>query len=93
MTRKLKDPNAVLDFGLNWKRDGDPWLADGEEIVTSEWIVPAGITMDSESHTATVAIIWLSGGVLGEIYTLTNRITTNQGRTDERDLQVQLINR
>jgi hypothetical protein len=93
MERKLKDPDAVLDYGLNWKREGDPWLADGEEIVTSEWIVPAGITKDSDSHTATVAIIWLSGGVLDALYTLTNRITTNQSRTDDRSIQIQIVNR
>jgi hypothetical protein len=79
-----KDPNAHLDY----ERDWTPWLAaDEDTIVTSTWIVPAGMTMTSESHTTTTATVWLSGGTVGESYTVVNRITTAAGRIDDRSWQ------
>lgn len=82
MTACVKDPDAVLDFGWSWAA----WLATGDQIVTSTWIVPEGITKDSESNTTTTAIVWLSGGTAGQQYRVTNRITTSQGRTDDRSI-------
>lgn len=81
----LKDPNATLDY----ERDWGPWLAgDGDTIVSSEWIVPDGLTKDSQSTTTTVATVWLSGGTAGQAYEITNRITTSQGRTDDRSILI-----
>lgn len=68
-----KDPNDVSDWPVNWAS----WLQDGEVIVDSEWIVPDGIEVETETFTNTTATIWLSGGVAGASYRLTNRITTN----------------
>jgi hypothetical protein len=80
-----KDPDAVLD----WERDWGPWLADlGDTIQSSTWIVPAGITKTSESNTTTTATVWLSGGTAGLRYTVTNRIVTAGGRTDDRSMVV-----
>lgn len=84
----LKDPAAVLDYGINWAT----WL-NGDTISTSTWTVPTGITQASESETTTVATIWLSGGTAGEDYLVTNKITTNGGRTDERTIRVSVVNR
>ena len=85
MVRFVKDPDAVLDYQVNWA----DWLA-GDTIATSTWIVPAGITQDSESETMTAATIWLSGGTLGASYELVNRITTAAGRTDDRTIRIEL---
>ena len=85
----IKDPDAVLDFGLNWRDPvKGPWLAVGEDILTSTWFVPEGITKDSDTHDGSIAAIWLSGGTAGLSYALTNRITTSQGRTDDRTIQI-----
>lgn len=84
-----KDPQAVLDYAMDWT----PWLAEGETIATSSWTVDAGITKDSDSKTTTVATVWLSGGTAGVTYKLTNHITTNQGRTDERSFPVSVRQR
>jgi hypothetical protein len=79
-----KDPDATLDYKRNW----GPWLADADDdtIVTSTWIVPDGLTKDSESNDTTTATVWLSGGTAGLSYDVVNRITTAQGRTDDRTL-------
>jgi len=83
-----KDPDAVLDYAVDWSR----WLA-GDEIVTSEWTVPSGLTKVSDSKTTTKATVWLSGGTAGQSYTVTNRITTTGGRTEERSFAIRIEER
>lgn len=84
-----KDPDAVLDYGVDWSAE----LAKhgNDTINTSTWIVPTGITKDSDSHTTTTATIWLSGGSVGKTYKVVNRITTVGGRTDDRTLSIQVV--
>lgn len=82
-----KDPDAVLDYAVDW--GAAPWLADGDTITSSVWIVPAtegGLVSVNETTTTTKTTIWLSGGVLAAQYDVVNRITTNQGRTEDRTL-------
>jgi len=83
-----KDPDARLDYGFDWDAAAPigPWLADGETILTSTWDVPAGLTLDAESNDDTQTIVWITGGTAGNSYTLTNRITTSAGRTDDRSI-------
>lgn len=78
-----KDPDAVLDYTVNWTE----WLGD-DRIDTSTWIIPAGLTKDSDSHNGLEAIVWLSGGTAGDRYEVTNRITTTGGRTDDRTVSI-----
>lgn len=80
-----KDPDAVLDYVVNWAT----WL-DGDTISTSAFTVPAGITKDSESNTTTTATVWLSGGTAGTWYAILNRITTAAGRTNDQTIYVQV---
>jgi hypothetical protein len=86
--RIQKDPQAVLDYRVDWSA----WLA-GDTIVASTWILETGITNDLDTYNATTAVIWLSGGTLGEIYTVTNRITTALGRIDDRTFLVEIKNK
>jgi hypothetical protein len=88
VTSWIKDPDAVLDYQIDWSA----WL-DGDTIVTSVWIVPDGIVKDSDSHTDTAATIWLSGGTIDKTYRVTNRITTAAGRTDDRTEPVTIRDR
>lgn len=78
----IKDPDATLDYQIDWSS----WLATGETISSSAWIVPDGLTEVSDSNTTTTATIWLSGGTDGESYRITNRVTTTAGRTDDRTI-------
>jgi hypothetical protein len=83
-----KDPNAVLDYTLDWAR----WLA-GDQIATSEWLVLAGLTKVADTKTASSATVWLSGGTAGQSYTVTNRITTSGGRTEDRSFTIRVEER
>ncbi|MCA0455660.1 MAG: hypothetical protein LCI00_16915 [Chloroflexi bacterium] len=82
----IKDPDAVKPYGVTWA----DWLEDGETISTSTWIADTGITVDSSSKTDTVATVWLSGGTDKRNYTVTNRIVTSLGKTDDRSLIIQV---
>ncbi len=83
-----KDPNAVLDYSIDWTR----WLA-GDQLTASEWIVASGLAKMADSKTATSATIWLSGGTPGQSYSVTNRITTAAGRTEDRSFTIRVEER
>ncbi len=58
-----------------------------EIIVSSSWAVDNDdIELSLPAFSDTVATIWASGGLNGKSYTLTNTITTDQDRTDERSI-------
>jgi hypothetical protein len=84
-----KDPNEVKDYDLIWTSE----LA-GDTIVTSVWTLAAGsaLTINSSSYqtssTSSITKVWLSGGIIGQVYTLTNTITTAVGRTEDAVVQI-----
>lgn len=84
-----KDPQAVLDWAFEWSN----WLAASETISSATVTVDAGLTKDTQSNTSTKVTVWLSGGTLGTTYKVVCRITTNQGRTDERTIGIRLTDR
>ena len=79
-----KDPDAVLDYALNWVS----WLEDGEIISSHVVTVGSGITKDSDSESSGVVTIWLSGGTHGSDYLVACKVTTSMGRTDERSINI-----
>ncbi len=101
----IKDPQAVLDYSVDWSA----WLAQGETIAASRWTATTGITIaatPAPSFTPTTATVWLSGGAVGggeevgiargvaqRAYRITNTITTSAGRTDERSIFVAVAER
>lgn len=82
-----KDPNAVLDYAVDWGAPLNSWLA-GETIASVAWTVPAGLTQGAASNTNTVAQVRLSGGTVGQTYTVTCRITTSTGQIEDRSFRV-----
>lgn len=82
----VKDPDAVLDFSVDWTS----WLNTSPEdtISTSTWVAEDGITIDSEGETTKKATVWLSGGTAGQKYDLTNSIVTTAGREEDRTIRI-----
>lgn len=78
-----KDPDAVLDYELDWSE----WL-DTDTIASSSWTADTGITIDSDTNTTTTATVWVSGGTVGERYEVTNHIVTTAGREDDRSIKI-----
>ena len=89
MTTFLKDPDAVLDYSVDWSK----WLS-GDQIETSAWsLSDPALQAVNDSSTGTRTTVWLAGGVAGQSYTVTNRILTSGGRTDDRSFTIQVQDR
>lgn len=84
-----KDPQARVDFTVDWSR----WLADGETINESTWVVPAGLELDTQGNLDATATVWLTGGTPRQTYTVTNQITTTEGRVDQRSIYIACTDR
>lgn len=82
-----KDPDSVIDYGFKWAG----WLAAGEIIVASDWITDLTVTASSNNGSVTSAM--LSGGVADQKYLLTNRVTTNHGRKEDRSMTIRCQNK
>lgn len=90
----LKDPDSTVDYSFNWD-DGylQSTASPAETISTSSWSIspstpsPAGSALavsGSPSKTTTTTTAFVTNGVAGRVYRLTNEIVTNLGRTDDR---------
>lgn len=88
MTTFRKDPAATLDYMVDWT----DWL-DGDSIASVTWAVPAGLTETDRLNSGQIATIWLSGGAAGEKHKVACRITTAEGRVDERTLDILVVDR
>lgn len=86
----VKDPDATLDYAFDWSQ----WLSN-DTIVSSEWVAESGITKvpASESIDGNITRVFISGGAVGESYTLANKITTNASRIDERSIEIKIRQR
>lgn len=84
-----KDPDAVLDWVFDWSE----WLAAGEAITSHQVIVPADLTLDSSGDDGSAVTAWLSGGTIGSVHTVTCRVTTDGGRTDDRSITIHVADR
>jgi hypothetical protein len=89
MAAIVKDPNANLDYGVDWS----DWLGEDETIVTSTWVVPEGLTQGAAGFEGGRTVVWLTGGTDGQSYAVVNRITTSQDRTDDRSIPIIVANR
>lgn len=88
----IKDPGAVVDQAMDWSD-----RPDGLSVVASTWSVApdeaGGLAVDTASFTAQATRVRLSGGVVGRVYRLTNRVTLSDGQVDERSLTIRVEER
>jgi hypothetical protein len=87
----IKDPDATLDYSFDW----GPWLGGTDTVISSTWTVESGLSIvpASEAFDDTTTTVFITGGAVGENYTLKNTITTNGSRTDERSIEIKIRNR
>lgn len=86
------DPDAVLDFTIDWS----DWLTSPEVISTSTWTVdPTGELVIGTGDFAPTndddsATVWINSQVAGHRYELTNKIVTDSSpaRTAERTITI-----
>jgi hypothetical protein len=79
--RFLKDPQAVLDYYIDWSD-----LLAGDDIVTSTWATPDTVVLGAQGVLGAYTQIWVSGGEPDAVAAITNHIVTTGGREDERTI-------
>ena len=93
MTLLLKDPDAVLDYAVDWAAD----YLDGDTLSDSAWSVspdePGGVAVVSHSFEPGLAVVQAGGGIAGRIYRLTNHVMLASGREDSRSILMRLEKR
>lgn len=82
MASYVKDPNANLDYRWDWSS----WLAAGDTIVSHEVTVDGTVVLGTHSNDESSVTAWISGGTDGEKARVTARVTTAQGRIDDRTI-------
>jgi hypothetical protein len=78
-----KDPNAVLDYPIDFTK----WLdAVGDSLASHTVTVTGGVVCDSSSIVGKAVVLWISGGTVGTRGSATVRVTTNNTppRIDDR---------
>jgi hypothetical protein len=91
-----KDPDAILPYRFDWTE----WL-DGDTILSATFEVspadPGGLAIESQSFDGSTCTVWLTRGVAGQTYTVTNRIFPNAGAAhgmcDDRSILVRVKER
>lgn len=95
----LIDPDEVLDYTCDWGPFVDDGGSPSDTITTSTWTItpqpgsPQLPDLSSSSNTVDTTTIFVTGAVYGQVYQLTNKIVTAQGRTAERSITLQCEHR
>ena len=93
MTLLLKDPDAVLDYSVDW---GAEYLGD-DLLSQSDWAVspdePGGVSIVGSSFDAKLATVKAGGGLAGRLYRLENHVVMESGRIDSRTVVLRVEKR
>lgn len=85
MSLYLKDADSSIDHGIDWSAH----LA-GQTILASAWSVEpveaGGLTIEASAFEAVRTSVRVSGGVVGRVYRLTNRVTLSDGQVEDRSV-------
>lgn len=73
-----------LDYTLDWSDA----LDDGDGVAASAWAATAGVAVDRFAFDDAATTAWVSGGIAGRWYTVTNTVTTGAGRVFVRSFRV-----
>jgi hypothetical protein len=83
------DPDAVLDYAWDWS----DWLREGEFVRSAITEQSADLTVSAAQHDGQRVFAWVEGGSNAETYPVSCRITTSQGRTDDRTMNLFVLDR
>lgn len=93
MTLLLKDPEATLDYSVDW---GCEYLA-GDVLAASDWAISpveeGGLVIVGNQFDLLAATVQVAGGKAGRIYRLTNHVVTVEGREDRRSIMIRVEKR
>ena len=85
----IRDPDDNKPWSIDWSQ----WLVPGDFISVSTWSGPTGITLTSSANGTATTTVWIAGGTIGEVYNVSNKITTNNNIVDERSIDFTIVDR
>lgn len=85
----IKDPNAVLDYTV----DFTDWLTVAQDTIASHTVATVGCTKQSSTNDTTKVVVWIAGGTTGTPASATVHITTAAGRIDDRTIYFKIKER
>ena len=83
-----KDPNATLDYIFDWSS----WLAEDDEINAYD-VTVSGVDLVRTQQLTGQIVVWLSGGSVGQTAIARCQVTTVAGRTDDRTIRLNIVER
>jgi hypothetical protein len=91
-----KDPEAILTYRFDWNQ----WLEPGDSLQTAVYTVQARandpkpvVNAGSGIEPGGITYITLSGGQVEKVYTITVKVTTNNGLQERRNFKLKVNNR
>ncbi len=90
MAYRLIDPDEDLNYTCDWTAFVDAAGSPSDTIISSEWSIDPGGSPGPELHdetfTVATATVFVRGPILGEVYLLSNKITTAAGLVADRGI-------
>jgi len=89
-----KDPQSRLTYVMDWS----DWMPTGDSLSTTTFTVntvagSSNVTIHTTGVSSNTAYVELSGGTAGTTYTVTNTITTADGKIDRRRFRLKVLER
>ena len=92
-----KDPGAVLTYSIDWS----DWMPANDTIANSVMTAstsagdPSALVVISSGFQANTSVTYaeLDNGSAGNVYTVTNTITTTDGAVDVRRFRIKVVQR
>ena len=83
----IKQPSDVTDYDVDYSE----WLVDADAVHSATATAsPDTITVESVFYSSSVVKVWLSGGANNQLYKITVRATTDDGRVREDEFRVKV---
>jgi hypothetical protein len=89
----LKDPGSTLDYRVDWTAA----CPEGHAIVTSSWHIEpdmaGGLQVEAHALEGKQATVRVSGGAVGTLSRIVNRVGFSNGSVEERTLALRVEER
>lgn len=90
MTLLLKDPDAALDYAVDWGAE----YASGDSLIESEWDVSpveaGGVEVVDSEIAGLETRVKAAGGLAGRMYRLRNQVLLASGLRDSRSIMLRV---
>jgi len=85
---KIKDPNSVIDYLLDWTAFLNQ--IGGDILLESDWTTTdTGLTILQQTFTTTQTTVWIAGGT-PPLSSIVNHITTAGGRQQDQTIHLKI---